>query len=76
MDPSPEPFEEEHNAPSIKFDSMYGPYYTDSSILNFPVGRRIRDGESFKLNAHIHMTTGKDHRHVDSTNTFTKDDNP
>lgn len=76
MDPTPVPFKEEHKAPSIRFNSMYGPYYTDSSILNFPTGGLIRDGESYTLNAHIHMVTGEDPRHVDSTNEFTKDDNP
>ena len=76
MDPNPVPFQEEHNAPSIKFDSMYGPYYTDSSILNFPVDGPIEGDKSYTLNAHIHMVTGEDARHVDSTNTFTEDDNP
>lgn len=50
--------------------------YADTSYLNFNVGRLINVGERYTLNAHIHLTTGRDDRHVDSTNEFTWKDNP
>lgn len=67
-----------HAAPSVKLGpgQSYGPHYTDSMILNFPVGGPIGEVESYELNAHIHLETGVDHRHVDHTYTFSDEDNP
>ena len=61
----------------------YGPYGTDSSILNYYVGRPIGKEEEITLNVHIHLvadgngTTDTWHG-IDSRfdNTFTADDNP
>lgn len=75
---SQEPFDPlEHDAPTddVASGGSYGPHYADTMILNFHVGGPIGD-ERYKLNAHIHMVTGVDNRHVDSTNTFTDEDNP
>ena len=68
---------QEHAAPTVNCGpgESYGPYYTDPMILNFHVGGPIGDKETYTLNAHIHLETGLDHRHVDSTNTFTAEHN-
>lgn len=70
-------FEEQHDAPgdNVASGGTYGPHSADTMILNFNVGGPIGD-QSYELNAHIHMVTGVDNRHVDSTNTFTDEDNP
>lgn len=60
----------------------YGPYYTDSSILNYHVGRPIGEEEDITLNVHIHLdadgngTTDTWHGIDGFDNTFDKNDNP
>lgn len=67
----------EHDAPTdnVASGGSYGPHSANTMSLNFFVGGEIGD-ESYRLNAHIHMITGLDHRHVDSWHTFTDKDNP
>ena len=70
---------QEHPAPNDNIDSgeSYGPHSADSMTLNFFVGGPIGDDGFFELNAHIHLKTGQDDRHVDTgTDTFNEDDNP
>lgn len=70
-------FDPQDNAPNEDIGSgqSYGPHSADTMVLNFFVGGSIGD-ESYQLNAHIHLVTGVDNRHVDSTNWFTSMDNP
>ncbi len=70
------PLEDDAPSDDVASGGSYGPHSTDTMLLNFPVGGLIGEGDSYTLNAHLHMITGLDHRHVDSTNTFDKSDNP
>jgi len=64
------------NGPS-KAINAEDPYYSASSnsMTDFFVGS-IETDEAYYFNAHIHLETGEDNRHVDSTNTFDSSDNP
>ena len=67
------------NGPSKEIDAE-DPYYSASSdsMTDFFVGS-IEPDEAYYFNAHIHLETGEDDRHVDSSPfiiTFTSEDNP
>ncbi|RKU09003.1 hypothetical protein C6501_15765 [Candidatus Poribacteria bacterium] len=70
------PLEDDAPTENVASGGSYGPHSANTMSLNFFVGGLIREGLSYKLNAHIHMITGLDHRHVDSWNTFDSSDNP
>ncbi len=65
------------NGPSgpIEPGMSYSAY--PNSMIDYPVGGSIGPDDAYYLNAHIHLKTGQDDRHVDTgINTFTKADNP
>ncbi|MDE0483943.1 MAG: hypothetical protein OXI67_15280 [Candidatus Poribacteria bacterium] len=50
---------------------------SSNSMTDYFVGGSIGPDDAYYLNAHIHLTTGQDDRHVDTgINRFTQDDNP
>ncbi len=60
-----------------KYDSTY--YAYSNSMTDYFVGGPIGPDDEYYLNAHIHLETGQDDRHVDSVPfiiTFTDEDNP
>lgn len=60
-----------------KHDSTY--YASSDSTTDYFVGGPIGLGKKYYFNAHIHLETGQDTRHVDSDpfiTTFTEEDNP